>query len=244
MKKFLCTILAFSMCAALCMPVFAASSDEILSEDLIDESIVSDFSSMSTEELNRFIHSLSLLSAALDDEAMFPDFSGMSIEELNDLIHTLSLLSTAVDEDAAAPRANAISLAWIAAAEIASNSGYPCAGTVVKFSALGEDYIESNGLLAETIQTTDAFSAWKSELGDYIVFEKSDNSDLFYAIHNANISLTGNSSGARARVTDIFDFELETDMGDLFSTLVNDWGWLSQNIGALSAINIQVDIRL
>nr|CRY95747.1 hypothetical protein [uncultured prokaryote] len=182
-------------------------------------------------------------SQAITDEFFAdPDFSNMSIGELNAFIHSIMIQTT--DNNAAASRVAIISQAWIAAAEIASKVGYPCAGAVVKSSARVEDYIESNGLLANTIQTTNAFASWKRDLGNYIVFEKSDNSDLFYAIHKANISVTGNSSGARAWITDIFNFEFDTDMGDLFATFVNDWGWLSQNIGALSEINVQVDIRL
>ena len=167
------------------------------------------------------------------------NFSSMSIGELNAFIHSI-----AVGAPTNSSRGNALSLAWIAAAEIAAKAGYPCAGAVVKASANGDDYIESNGLLANTIKTTDAFSNWKVDLGDYIVFEKSDSSDLFYAIHNADIGISGKSSGARARITDTFDFVFETDMEDLFSTLVNDWGWLSQNLGALTAIRVQVDITL
>lgn len=212
MKKFLCVILSLLMCTSLCAPVFAAAPDELNFQ------------------------------GSTDGAAMAPDFSSMSVDELNAFIHSIALQYD--DNSTRTPRSNVIRLAWIAAAEIASKVGYPCAGAVVKSSALGEDYIESNGLLAETIETTSAFASWKKTSIDSIVFEKSDNSDLFYAIHKADISLTGNSSGARARITDTFDFEFETDMEDMFSTLVNDWGWLSQNINALTEISVQVDITL
>ena len=132
--------------------------------------------------------------------------------------------------------------AWLAAAQVAKLAGYPCAGTIVESSALGNDYIESNGLLANTIQTTDAYAAWVPVGGTSITFTKSDCSDLFYALHQTSVSVIGSPSHVRVRITDVFDFVYETDMEDLFSTLVNDWGWLSQNINALFVIDIQVDI--
>lgn len=212
MKRIVSAFLSLLMCTAFCVPAFASSPDKLAYQGSIEKSMVSlDFSNMSVEELNSFIHSIAIQSAG---------------------------------NNTTTSRSDIISLAWIAAAEIASRVGYPCAGAVVKSSALGQDYIESNGLLAETIETTDVFTTWKSNPEKYIIFKKSDNSDLFYAIHKADISVTGNSSGARARITDTFDFEFETDMEDLFSTIVNDWGWLSQNIGALSEITVQVDITL
>lgn len=168
------------------------------------------------------------------------DLSGMTIEELNDYIHRLYLQSTA--PDGGLERVAVLSAAWIAAAEIAGLAGFPCAAAVVKSSARGQDYVESNGLLANKIKTTKAYAEWVVSTSTYITFEKSDNADLFYAIHHANVNVIGGPSGARQRFTDIFNFEFETDMQDLFSTLVNDWGWLSQNIGALSPINVQVDI--
>lgn len=170
------------------------------------------------------------------------DLSRMSVAELQNLIHMIALQ----DKDAGkvSGRFNNITLAWIAAAEVAAKSGYPCAGAVVKSSAYGDDYIEDNGLIANTIAASDTFAAWKQNREDSIYFEKSDSADLFYAIHAANIGVSGSSSGAHALLTDVFDFEFETDMGSLFATLVNDWGWLSQHIGALTVIDVQVKIKL
>lgn len=213
MKRCVCAILSFIMCIALIVSALAVSSDEAAPQDPAEMSLMSiDFSSMSIEELNEFIHNIAIQSSGGND---------------------------------ATSRAVIVNLAWIAAAEIASKSGYPCAGAIVKSSALGEDYIESNGLLAKTIETTAAFAHWKLNFEEEsIVFERPDNIDLAYAIHKADIRFNGNSSGGRAIITDTFDFDFETDMEGLFATIINDWGWLSQFIGALYVINVQVDIRL
>lgn len=178
--------------------------------------------------------------ANVEITAIENDLSDMSIEELNDYIHSLYLQSTA--SGGSSERAPILSAAWIAAAEIAGRAGFPCAAAIVKSSARGQNYVESNGLLANKIKTTKAYAEWVISTSTYITFEKSDNADLFYAIHHADVYVTGGPSGARQRFIDTFDFKFETDMQDLFSTLVNDWAWLSQNIGALSPIRVQVDI--
>lgn len=214
MKNFLCSILSLVMCVTLCIPAFAAPPD--------DDSLSSDF----TEEANN----------------MYPDLSGMSIEELNALIHNIAMEYE--NNGDVATYINGLGTAWSAAAGIAELAGYPCAATIVRSSVRGRDYIESNGLLANTIKTTNAFAAWSRNPSTTIEFKKSDNSDLFYSIHFAEINVTGSPSAARARITDRFDFEFETDMQDLFSTLVNDWAWLSQHLNALTPIDIQIDITL
>lgn len=170
------------------------------------------------------------------------DLSRMSVAELQNLIHLIALQDKASDR--VSTRFNNITLAWIAAAEVASKSGYPCAGTVVKASAYGDNYIEENGLIANTIAASDTFAAWKQNRKDSIYFEKSDNPDLFYAIHAAEIHVSGSSSGGHAQLYDVFDFKFETDMEDLFSTLVNDWAWLCQHIGALTPIDVWVKVKL
>lgn len=170
------------------------------------------------------------------------DLSRMSVAELQNLIHLIALQDEASDKLSLPD--HAISLAWIAAAELAYDSGYPCAGTVVKASAYGDNYIEENGLIANTIAASDTFAAWKQNRKDSIYFEKSDIPDLFYAIHAAEIHVSGSSSGGHAQLYDKFDFKFETDMGDLFSTLVNDWAWLCQHISALTPIDVWVKVKL
>lgn len=163
----------------------------------------------------------------------------MTDVELNVLIHDLSIQATQ-SNDAQSTR-GVIQLAWIAAAKLVQGT-YPCAGTLVEYSALGTDYLETNGIFAAPIKATRAYRTWTTSLApSAIEFTKSENSDLFYSLHLANIRLGGSSSqGSIIVVTDVFDFEFSTDMGDMFSTLVNDWAWLSQNIGALTPIDVTI----
>lgn len=175
------------------------------------------------------------------------DLEQLNVEELNELIHelvnsqsrnTYALVPTPVNRETA-------KLAWLSAAAIARKAGYPCAATIVEHSVLGKDYVETNGSMASVIKTTRAFNNWKknTSLGN-IVFTKDDNKDLFYAFRGVGIKLNGNSTGARAIITDRFDFRFETDLSDLFTTLVNDAGLLFQWAGVLEEINIKITVSL
>lgn len=258
MKKLFAFFLVISFCIMLAIPASAADQQTSPNLENLDEQLVEELSRLTEDELNEYILNLHILeltqSNILNDSYPFPDdtdealrdaLSVMTIDELNEYIHRLYLMNTSRDYNIDKnPNGRNLTLraAWLAAAQVAKLAGYPCAGTIVESSALGNDYIESNGLLANTIQTTDAYAAWVPVGGTSITFTKSDCSDLFYALHQTSVSVIGSPSHVRVRITDVFDFVFETDMEDLFSTLVNDWGWLSQNINALSVIDIQVDI--
>lgn len=79
-------------------------------------------------------------------------------------------------------------------------------------------------------------------------FEKSDDPDLFYSLHNVDYEITKMGSGAFQsffiEFTDVYDFELNTDyeLDSLLTTLVNDWGWLSQKTGYLKEIDVSITI--
>lgn len=257
--KRLCTfLLVFALSIALAIPAFATTQSTSPNLENLDEQLVEELSRLTEDELNEYILNLHLLELTQrnipnesypfpedTDDALIEALSGMTIDELNEYIHRLYLLNASRNyNNDRNPNERNLTLraAWLAAAQVAKLAGYPCAGTIVECSALGNDYIESNGLLANTIQTTSAYAAWVPVGGTSIMFTKSDCADLFYALRRAAVSVIGSPSHVRVRFTDVFDFAFETDMGDLFSTLVNDWGWLSQNIGALSVIDIQVDI--
>ena len=255
MKRFLSVILSLAMCTTLIVPAFASSLDEAVApfpDETVAPSPDETVAPSPDETVAPFPDETvapspdeTISQDSVISSEMSPDFSNMSIQELNSFIHDIALQYD--ENDAQTARIidlDDIRLAWMAAAEIATRAGYPCAGAVVKSSVVGRDYIESNGLIAETIKTTSAFASWKNTMGNYITFEKSDSSDLFYAIHKANIRISGNSSGARATVTDIFDFEFETNMEDLFSTIVNDWAWLCMYVNVLNEISVQVEITL
>ena len=236
-RRIFSAIALLVFCFSLGSPVLGA----VPSSEQVDTIEPSDLANMSIEELQDFIHQVAL-QVQYVNAADPSQFENMSSEELNQLIHLIALQEDGSDK--VSTPYSSITLAWIAAAEIVSKSGYPCAGTVVKASAYGDNYIEENGLIANTIAASDTFAAWKQNRKDSIYFEKSDNPDLFYAIHAAEIHVSGSSSGGHAQLYDVFDFKFETDMEDLFSTLVNDWAWLCQHIGALTPIDVWVKVKL
>lgn len=178
--------------------------------------------------------------------------STMSVSQLNSYISSVAQRDTAATSATAstttaanlAVRPFEIRLVWYAAALIAQKFGFPCAGTIVEHAALGEDYMESNGLLARTIQTTQAFKNWVSNPtppGE-IYFSPSDSIDLYCSLRNADVILTGSPSSSRIRFTDTFDFKPEFLTQPSIISAINDIAWLSQKIGALPEIEIQIDI--
>ncbi|WP_242990415.1 hypothetical protein [Faecalibacterium prausnitzii] len=123
------------------------------------------------------------------------DFSGMSIDELNKFIDKMK------DEDQTRASGNLLNntqLAWLAAAQIARDKGYECAALMVEFSVYNIDYSESvtdsSTPLLDKLNTTTVFNNYKNKvlnsgLKDFsggswsFTIQKSDNADLFYALH-------------------------------------------------------------
>jgi len=58
---------------------------------------------------------------------------------------------------------------------------------------------------------------------------------------------TANASnqGRVVTISDTFDFELDRNgrYGTLFRSLVNNWGWLSQNMSVLYPVKITIKIK-
>lgn len=131
------------------------------------------------------------------------DFSGMSIDELNKFIDKMK------DEDQTRASGNLLNntqLAWLAAAQIARDKGYECAALMVEFSVYNIDYSESvtdsSTPLLDKLNTTTVFNNYKNKvlnsgLKDFsggswsFTIQKSDNADLFYALHRVSTSGTG-----------------------------------------------------
>lgn len=171
-------------------------------------------------------------------------FEEMSNKELNDFIDSIAAQYNSQARTSVLVPTASLRAAWLAAAQIAKNMGYPCAGTLVEKSATGANYYETNGMFAQKIKTTSAFAMWKRNYTQPgFAIEKHDNADLFYALHSVNCSFSGNSSGARATVSDTYDFKPER-YGDIFTASINNWAWLSQQTGALSNIKVTIVIYL
>ena len=153
---------------------------------------------------------------------------------------------------------NAVQQAWLAAAQIARNHGYPCAASLVECSVNNVSYIEqptykgNRGQCYKKIIKTSAYKNYmkkinkkkKSSTG-HLKFTKKMNADLFYALHNVDIATAGFNVGhlgetQRVTITDTFDFKRDNKYDDLFTSLVNNWAWLCQNASVLHKIKVKI----
>jgi len=79
--------------------------------------------------------------------------------------------------------------------------------------------------------------------------QKSDNADLFYALHRVSTSGTGFMIGNSIMyylitVHDTFDFAYDNNYDDLFTTTVNNWAWLCQQTHVLNPIEINLSTAI
>ena len=177
----------------------------------------------------------------------------MSIDELNTYINNIySKYNSATTRSIQPPGTiNILQLkaAWLAAAQAAKLLGYPCAAKAVEHSVLAQNYTENDGAFAAKIKTSSAFKNFLSSTKNsnktsnkkVVEFTKSDNSDLFYALHNATVTLTKSGTKYKTNIYDVFDFALDNDYSSIFTTAVNNWAWLCQNTFVLHKIKINVN---
>ena len=168
-------------------------------------------------------------------------FAGYSTAELNSLIDAISS-GYAVG---ASSSTDTLAAAWYAAAQIARNEGYPLAATLVEHSVDDEDYSEFDGDFAEEITGTSVYTAWFSKLAagtasSSMTFTKKSSADLYYALHKVSVEAEQYGTTFWITVSDTFDFDVDANYDSLFSAIVNNWAWLSQQTGALNAISISI----
>jgi len=133
-----------------------------------------------------------------------------------------------------------IKAAWLAAAQIAKLKGYTCAATLVEHSVLGKNYYEQSDIFSQKIKSSNEYKSWmnKDKKPSDLVFSTGD---LFYALHKVKISFSAVSSqGAMVHINDKFDFELDSQYSDLFTSLVNNWAWLCQHSYVLTPIDVDI----
>lgn len=130
--------------------------------------------------------------------------------------------------------------AWLAAAQVARNHGYPLAATLVEHSVLYRRYSETNGEFAKAIKRTSAYKRIINKTSGSDAFTKSDNKDLFYAIHKFSFTSASGSQGKRFWISDKFDFALDTSYDNLFTSIVNNWAYLNQNMWVLHPIKVSI----
>ena len=183
----------------------------------------------------------------------------MTVEELNayiDKAQKSTEKSPSTDEEAYWSNLT-IRVAWLAAAKILQKSGYPCAGKMLEYAVRGKKYSEStsgSGMFAKKIIPLSKFKtainvARKSKDNPYktsISFMKSDNKDLYYSLHNVNMSVkkykSGNVTKCMAVISDTYDFA-PMIYSNIFTTCVNNAAWLSMKKGILKSFKITITIK-
>lgn len=213
------------------IPVFA--SDFLVSEKGTYTALDANqkrFESMTVGQLNQFIDSIAKKS---NPQQIRPN----GITPINPGIHF-----------------NDLQDAWLAAAMIAKRKGYPCSAELIKCSVKGKDYIEtasSDGLFRKKIRKIKPYKNYMKPImrnkeayssGSFKI-EKSDNSDLYYALHSVDINTVKSTNNYAVEITDKFDFDPMTEYDSPFTASVNNWAWLCQHTAVLSPIEISITFR-
>ena len=180
-----------------------------------------------------------------DDSPSEADFDNMSVQELTQYIDKRvqqGRANSIYGESKVIYTPNVLKAMWRAAGAIAKKVGYPCAGTLIEYSASGKNYTEwsrGGGLLASHIRKTTAYKRAKRNNAKSIAFTKSDSKDLFYALHlvSSNFHYTKKHP---VHIHDKFDFKYMASYRSPFTAAVNNWAFLCSNIDVLypSKINI------
>ena len=181
----------------------------------------------------------------------YQQIQSMSTEELNALIDAIAsgseVLPLAYPDY---PVNDPIASAWFAAGQIAINKGYTCSGLLVQYSVCNTNYSETNSTFAAKIKKSSEYDKFLDALPTAHMdaeFNKDgtiDGNDLYYSLHGCDFDLRSSSYGARCHVTDTFDFKVESYKGDLFSTFVNNWAWLSTQLSYLHVITVSIQISI
>ena len=217
MKKFkisICLSLVLCLCLFAGNTTFANEIPNNFKEQVSDKAtLLEDFDTMTNDELNQYIDYMKYLSE-----------------------NNITLRSSAADP---------IEAAWLAGAQILENKGYPCAGKLMECSVWNDDYIEAainaNGLFSSKIVKTSAYKKYIAKIKaggtqSGIEFTKSQNKDLFLALHNTDAST---DFLYNVTITDTYDFK-PTNYDDIFLDTINNWAWLSQQVGSLHHISVEI----
>lgn len=231
MKKHLSLLLV--LCMVFCFSTNVYAMETFESEDVLIEHILNaDLTKMTKDELNSYINQIEHLCKTYE-------FDKTSTYSANAEVPGL------------------VGQAWLAAAEIARGEGYVCAAIAVECSVnnvnLSETthHVYGDGPFLKKLKLTSVYQSYLNSLflsgkvreeGSFEI-TKSDDSDLFYALHNVRTAASGMSIGTPLAsyiitISDVFDFALDNDYDDLFTTLVNNWAWLCQQTHVLHPITI------
>ena len=216
MKKFISIILTFSM--IMIISIFPAHADQ-------EKSSPEDILKIQTElELASYYRNMQWMSESeLQKAISYVDQPQIQKHKLKStLINKLPLQA-----------------AWLAAAQIARMRGYKLSAKLVECSIFNKNYSETNGMFAKAIKKTSEWKKMKKKKKGSSEFKKSMNSDLYYSLHKYKYI----TKSKQVIVTDTFDFKLNTNYKSLFSTMINNWGYLNQNMSILNVIKVRIAIN-
>jgi len=213
-------------------PINQASENEPLLEELEEyeiEELKEKFEKMSIDELQSILNSIG------------QNIYGKSIKS-----PAMAYMEPTVVTTGILPNAP-LKGAWLAAAAIARKMGYPAAATLVEYSVNGKGiYLEAEdsggSLFRDKIIKTTAYKDFINSgySKQDIVFERSDNADLFYAIHKCTIYLTTVNGRNAIYVTDDFNFEPWSYEGNLFASIINNTGLFFQMCLVLREVKVYI----
>lgn len=206
--------------------------------DNLDDEMKDYYSSISKKQFDEPINVLDVQTIE-DKLKMSSSLEKMNDEQLNEVINYVANNNIKMSKYASYNLNNQLKIAWKAAAQLAMNNGYPLAGTLVKYSVEGARYYEQNGSFTHAIKRTNVYKRIKAGSGSD-KFTTHDSKDLYYAIYAFDYY---NNKNNKLFIKYTFDFALNTDYQNTFSTLVNNWGYLNQNIGVLQPISVDIEMQ-
>ena len=144
--------------------------------------------------------------------------------------------------------------AWIAAALIAYEMGYPLSATLVIHSVINEPYTEYTGSFSSVLPSSPSFinvlhdfrSSGLPSLLNYqeLSFPRYEVEDLYFSLHavsSADFYRYYNS--VTVHLLDIYDFDLSCS-NSLFVNIVNDWAWLCMHADVLNVISVNITFSI
>ncbi|GEM01466.1 hypothetical protein SAMN05421839_11150 [Halolactibacillus halophilus] len=177
----------------------------------------------------------------LEDGSYLRSFSQELKDKSNDELQGM-IAQSQIESSRVIGNIAALKAAWLAAAEIARRNGYPLSATLVEHSVWNKSYSETNGPFAKAIRRTNKYNQMKKNRKGTIAFQKSDSSDLFYSLHKVSYSSASSSQGMRIWIRDVYDFEADTSYKNIFTSVVNNWAYLSQIMWMLHPVDVHLGI--
>lgn len=233
MNKFLKNITFITMSTILILSPF-----KNVKADNLNDGTEDNYSYISEKRFDKPIDVLDVKTVE-DNLKMTDSLTRMTNDQLNEVINYVADNDSGISTYASNSVNDSLKVAWKAAAQIAINSGYPLAGTLVIYSVDGVNYYEQNGAFSQAIKGTNVYKRIQSGSGSDN-FTTSDSKDLYYAIHAFKYH---NSKTNKLYISDTFDFALNTDYQNTFSTLVNNWGYLNQKMEVLTPISVDIEMQ-